>query len=98
MENRKIVDAQKYATWMLETNRNSSRYEIIQTDKLAKLYFNVGKLPISENTNHKMIYKIRDAIANFFSSRFNIGIGSCIITHNKDLDTHPGVSYHLIFD
>lgn len=45
-----------------------------------------------------MIYEIRDAIANFFSSRFNESIGSCIITHNKDLDTHPGASYHLIFD
>ena len=83
---------------MLETNRNSSRYEIIQADKLVKLYFNVGKLPISENTNHKMIYEIRDTIANFFSSRFIMSIGSCIITHNKDLYTHPGASYHLIFD
>ena len=66
LKNKKTINAYEYATWMLETNRSSSRYEIIQANKLAKLYFDVEKLPISENTNHKMIYEIRDAIANFF--------------------------------
>ena len=98
LKNKKTINAYEYATWMLETNRSSSRYEIIKANKLAKLYFDVEKLPISENTNHKMIYEIRDAIANFFQSRLNKSIGKCIITHNKGSETHPGASYHLIFD
>lgn len=92
--NWKNTSIDNYVKMIKDKNVTSSIFEIFNSDKPVKIYFDIEKIPTE---TPDLINEIIGDLRLWFANTTKLELGDYILTLNESSESHPGLSYHLIF-
>lgn len=69
-------------------------YEVLEENRAVKIYMDIENIP---NNETEKIYTIIDLFKKYCKENYDLKLTDYVLTQNNSSETHPGLSYHIIF-
>lgn len=69
-------------------------YEVLEENRAIKIYMDIENIP---NNETEKIYTTIDLFKKYCKENYDLELTDYVLTQNNSSETHPGLSYHVIF-